>query len=151
MPVGGVVDDEVDQDPDAAAPGLVDELDEVAQGPVARVDAVEVGDVVAVVAGRARLGGGQPHRVDAEAVEVVEPAGEPCEVAAAVAVVVEEGLDVDAVDDGILEPEVADHAAALPEPRQRQPEAAGRSKIALCRSTEGWFKRCRSSPTSTRM
>jgi hypothetical protein len=49
MPVGRVIDDEVEHDPDAAALGLVQELHEVAERAVARVDAVVVGDVVAVV------------------------------------------------------------------------------------------------------
>ena len=62
--------------------GLVHELDEVAERAEARVDAVVVGDVVAVVAPRRRLERRQPERVDAEALEVVEPAGEPLEVAA---------------------------------------------------------------------
>jgi hypothetical protein len=38
MAVGGVVDDEVDDDADAAAPRAVQELDEVDGGAVARVD-----------------------------------------------------------------------------------------------------------------
>ena len=50
MLVGGVVDDEIDDDADAALLGAVGELDEVAERAVARIDAVVVGDVVAVVA-----------------------------------------------------------------------------------------------------
>ena len=90
---------------------LVHELDEVAERPVARVDAVVVGDVVAVVAVRASAGTApsQTH-VDAEALEVVEPAAQPLEVADAVAVGVQERLDVEAVDDRVLVPEVAQHA-----------------------------------------
>jgi hypothetical protein len=38
MAVGGVVDDEVDDDADAAAPRAAQELDEVDGGAVARVD-----------------------------------------------------------------------------------------------------------------
>ena len=56
--VGGVVDDEVDDHPDAAVAGLVDQLDEVAERAERRVDGVEVGDVVAVVAVGARDGSG---------------------------------------------------------------------------------------------
>ena len=54
--VGGVVDDEVDDHADAALLGRVGELDEVAERAVARVDAVVVGDVVAVVAAWATSG-----------------------------------------------------------------------------------------------
>ena len=54
MLVGGVIDDEIDQHADAALRGAVRELDEIAERPVSRIDAVVVGDVVAVVAaGRA--------------------------------------------------------------------------------------------------
>ena len=48
--VRGVVDDQVDDDADAELSRLVHELDEVAERAEARVDAVVVGDVVAVVA-----------------------------------------------------------------------------------------------------
>src|SRR5581483_9581440 len=96
--VGGVVDDEVDQDADAAALGLVHELDEVARRAEARVDGVEVGDVVAVVAAGRGLERREPDRVDPEALDVVEAAGEAFEVAAAVAVRIHERLDVEAVD-----------------------------------------------------
>jgi hypothetical protein len=54
MLIGGVVDDEIGDDPDPAVAGRADELDEVAERPERRVDAVEVDDVVAVVA----VGGG---------------------------------------------------------------------------------------------
>ena len=50
MLVGGVVDDEIDDDAHAALLAAVGELDEVAERAVARIDAVIVGDVVAVVA-----------------------------------------------------------------------------------------------------
>lgn len=49
MLVGGVVDDEVGDHPDAAVVGGADEVDEVARAPEARVHAVVVLDVVAVV------------------------------------------------------------------------------------------------------
>ena len=114
MPVGGVIDHEIDQHANATAARLVHELDEVAARAEARVHAVEVGDVVAVVAARRRLERCKPDRVDAEALEVVESPRQPLEVAAAVAVCVEERLDVEAVDDCVLVPEVVDHAFALP-------------------------------------
>src|ERR671910_311132 len=81
---------------------LVHALDEIGQRPVAGIDPVVVRDVVAVVAAGSRLKGREPQGVDAQALEVVEAAAEPLEVAAAVAVAVEEGLDVEAVEDGVL-------------------------------------------------
>ena len=86
MLVGGVVDHEVDDHPDAALAGGADELDEVAQRAEPRVDAVVVGDVVAVVAIGGRVERHQPEAGDAETGEVVDAPGQPGEVAHAVAV-----------------------------------------------------------------
>ena len=74
MLVRGVVDDEVDEHADAALLGAVGELDEVAERAVARIDAVVVGDVVAVVAMGRGLERHQPDGGDAEAVQVIETA-----------------------------------------------------------------------------
>jgi hypothetical protein len=49
MLVRGVVDDEIDNDPYPALLAAMGELDEVAQRPVAGVNAVVVRDVVTVV------------------------------------------------------------------------------------------------------
>ena len=68
---------------------------------------VEVGDVVAVVAVGRRLERHQPDARDPELGEVVEAVGEALEVAGAVVVPVHVRLDVEAVDDGRLPPEVA--------------------------------------------
>ena len=72
MLVRGVIDDEVDDHADAALLGAVRELDEVAERAVARIDAVVIGDVVAVVPVRRRLERHQPHRGDAEPLQVVQ-------------------------------------------------------------------------------
>src|SRR3712207_4635321 len=83
-----------------------DDLDQVAVAAQARVDAVEVGDVVAVVALGGRVEGHQPQAGDAEVGQVVDPLGQALEVTAPVAVPVEVGLDVEAVDDSRLPPDV---------------------------------------------
>jgi hypothetical protein len=108
MPDRGVVDDEIDDDPDAALLGVVHELDELAERPVLGVDAVEVGDVVAVVPVGRRIERLKPEAGDAEPGEVVEPARQPREVADAVAIRVEVLLDVEAVENRIFVPEVVD-------------------------------------------
>ena len=109
MLVGRVIDDEVDDDANAALLGLVRELDEIAERAVARVDGVVVGHVVAVVAVRRFLEGHQPDRGDAEPLQVIEPAHEAFEVADAVAVGIHVRADGQAVDDRVLVPEVVDH------------------------------------------
>src|SRR5690606_20245133 len=70
-----------------------------------------------VVAARGLLEGCEPQAGDAQSVQVIEPAAQPFEVADAVAVRVHEGADVQAVDDGVLVPEVLDHRSwvGLPE------------------------------------
>jgi hypothetical protein len=49
MRIRGVVDDKVDDDADAALPAAMGELDKVAERAVARVDAVIVRNIVAVI------------------------------------------------------------------------------------------------------
>jgi hypothetical protein len=82
----------------------VEELLEILHRPIRRVDPVEVGDVVAVVAERRGIHRQNPETVDAQLLDVVEPLDEPREVADAVAVAVHERLDVDLVEHRVLVP-----------------------------------------------
>ena len=97
---------------------LVQQLGEVAEGAQPRVDAVEVGDVVAVVAARRGVDRVQPQAGHAEPGQVVQPADEAPDVADAVAVGVGERVDVEAVDDGLLVPPLAHHVGCF-RPRRR--------------------------------
>ena len=72
MPVARVVGDEVEQHAQVPTPRLDDQIFEVPHRPELGMHAVVVGDVVAPVAIRRREGRIQPHRVDAEPLEVVE-------------------------------------------------------------------------------
>jgi hypothetical protein len=49
MLIRGVIDNEIDNDADAALSAAMSEFDEIAERAVARIDAVIVGNVVAVV------------------------------------------------------------------------------------------------------
>ena len=69
-----------------------------------RVDVAVVGDVVAEVRHRRGVERRQPDRLDAERRQVVEVAGDPRQVADAVAVGVGERAGVDLVDDPALPP-----------------------------------------------
>ena len=71
-----------------------------------RVDPVEVGDVVAVVVVGRRVERHQPQARDAQVGQVVDPLDQARQVADAVVVPVHERLDVQAVDDGVLPPQV---------------------------------------------
>ena len=100
----GVVHHQVGDDPDAAFVRRIDERLEVVDGAVVGMDGVEVRDVVAAVTQRRRVHRQQPHAVHAEPLQVVEPLGEPDEVADAVVVAVGKGADVDLVEHRALEP-----------------------------------------------
>ncbi len=102
MLVRGVVDHEIDDHADAALPAAMGELDEIAERAVARIDAVIVGDVVAVVPARRGLERHQPDRGDAEAMQIVEPAQQALEIADAVAVGVHVGADGEAIENAFL-------------------------------------------------
>ena len=106
MLVGGVVGDQVDDHPQAAVVGGAHELDEVAQGAQPGIDPEVVADVVAVVEVGRGVERHQPQAGDAQAGQVVDLVGQAGEVAAAVAVAVHERLDVQAVEDRVLPPQV---------------------------------------------
>src|SRR5690606_35484755 len=105
MLIGGVIDDQLGDDADAALVRGPHEGLEVAQRAVARMDALVVRDVVPIVTQRRRIEGQQPERVDAEVREVVELRREAGKVAYAVVRAVEKGPDVRLIDDGVLVPE----------------------------------------------
>ncbi len=111
MLVGGVIDDEVDDYADAALPATMGEFDEVAQGTVARIDAVVVRDIVSVVLGGRRLERHQPNRGDAKPVQIVQTAQQAFEIADAVAIGIHVGADGQAIYHAVLIPEVINHRA----------------------------------------
>ena len=106
MLVGGVVDDELGDDAQAALLGFLDEALEILHGPEIGIDVAVVGDVVAVVAAGRGIERQQPQRGDAEILQIVELLGQSGEIADAVIVAVGKGLDVELIDDGILVPEL---------------------------------------------
>ena len=112
MLVGRVVDDEIDDDADAALLAAMGEFDEVAQRAVAGIDAVIVRNVVAVVLAGRGLKRHQPDRGNAEPVQIIQPPQQALEIADAVAIGVHVGADRQAIDNAVLVPEVIDHAQA---------------------------------------
>src|SRR2546423_6918758 len=112
MLIGSMIDDEIDDDPDAALLAAMGEFDKIAERAVARIDAVIVRNVVAVVPAGRWLKRHQPDRGDAEPVQIIQPAQQPLEITDAVAVGIHIGADRKTVDDAVLVPEVVDHAQA---------------------------------------
>ena len=100
-----MVQHELDDHPEPAPMRLFEEDLEVLERAAVGMDALVVGDVVAVVAQRRREEGEEPERRHAEALEIVEPLGETAEVAHAVPVAVLEGADAELVDDRVPVPE----------------------------------------------
>ena len=107
--IGGVVDDELGDDPEPEAVRFGDEAIEVLERAVARMDVLVVGDVVAVVLERRRVEREQPEAVDAEPLQVLELLRQALEVPDAVVAAVEERTDVRLIDDGVFVPESVGH------------------------------------------
>ena len=112
MRIRGVIDDEVDDDADAALPAAMGELDEIAERAVARVDAVIVGNIVAVVLAGRGLERHQPDRGDAKAMQIIQPAQQSLEITNAIAIGIHIGADRQAIEYAVLVPEVVDHAGS---------------------------------------
>jgi hypothetical protein len=94
--------------------GGIEKGAKILQRPVGRVHATIVRDVVAVVAQGRREEGQQPQAGDTQVLQVVELLQKPAEVAYPVVVAVEERLDRQLIDDGVLVPErVVRTSAAL--------------------------------------
>ena len=104
MLVGGVVDDELGDDPDAAVVRSLHEGLELVHGAVIGADVEIFRNVVAVVLAGRRIEGQQPDGVDAEVRHVVELGVQPREVADAIVIGIEERLDVELIDDRVLVP-----------------------------------------------
>ena len=105
MLVRRVVHDQLGDDPQTAAVGRLDKRLEVLEVAVGRLDVQVVGDVVAVVPLRRGVRRQQPQGGDPEILQVVELLDQAAEVADPIVVAVEEGLDVQLIQDRVLVPE----------------------------------------------
>jgi hypothetical protein len=102
--VRGVVQHKLADDADPPSVRLGEEVPDVGQGAVVRVDTHVVGRVVAVVASRRGEEGEEPQGGDPEVDEVVELLDQAPEIADPVAVAVAIRADGDLVDDRVLVP-----------------------------------------------
>ena len=96
------------------------EFDKIADRAVARIDAVIIRHVIAVVAMRRNLERHQPDRGNAETMQIVETTHQALEIADAVAVGIHVGADGQAIDHAVLVPEIVDHGLR-PAPAGWQP------------------------------
>ena len=104
--VGAVVDDQLGDDADVAGMRLFDEVAEIVERAISRIDRLVVRDVVAVVAQRRLIERQQPDRVGAEVFYVIEPLRQPAKVADPIIVGVVKSADMQLVDDRVLVPEL---------------------------------------------
>src|SRR5439155_23878806 len=106
MLVRSVIDHEFRNDAKAAHLCFGHEFLEVIERAKCGIDLLVVGDVIAIVAARARIERQKPKRGDAELLKVIEPRGEAGEIADAVVIAIGESLDVKLVEDRLLVPDV---------------------------------------------
>ena len=104
MLVRRVIDDQLGDHPQSAPMRLVHDMVEVRARAVHRVDVGVIGDIVPVVAQGRRVEGKEPDGIDPQVLHVVQLFCQAGEVADAVVVGVEKGLDMELVDDGVLVP-----------------------------------------------
>jgi hypothetical protein len=102
---GGVLGDEVDDDPQAQGLRLVEQDRQVRDVTEPGIDREVVGDVVPAVVVRRRVERQQPQAVGAEPADVLQSLGDPAEVAPPVSVGVQEERDVDLVDNRVAVPQ----------------------------------------------
>ena len=105
MLIGGVVEDEFDDNLKATSVRRRQERLDVAEGPVAGVDIPVVRYVIAIVFQRRRKERQQPNTGHTEVLQIVQLFGQAEKVSDAVRVPVAERFDGHLVDDGVLVPQ----------------------------------------------
>ena len=104
MLVRGVVHHHIHQHPDVTLACLRHQPVKVRQRAVLRIDILVVRDVVAEVHLWRRIHRRQPDRIHSQLFQIVQPLGNPVQVADSVAVCVLKAAWINLVDDGILPP-----------------------------------------------
>ncbi|MGZ2484766.1 hypothetical protein ACVITL_003289 [Rhizobium pisi] len=98
MAIGGMRDHLVDDDLDAEPVRFRHHLVEIGKRPEDRIDVAVIGNVVAHIGHRRFEERGKPDRIDAEAGDIRQPAGNPLEVAEPIAVGVLKRARIDLID-----------------------------------------------------
>src|SRR3954470_16995438 len=135
MPFRRVIDDQIDDDPDADLVGMVHEVDEISERAELRMDAVVVGNVVPVVAIGRRIKRLQPEARNSKAGEVIEPSRQAGEVADAVSVCVDVLLNVEAIDHRIFVPKIIDQLLLQPSISNPESLITNRESLILNRES----------------
>ena len=102
--MGGMVDDEIHYQGDAALMAAITEGFEVLERAVVRVDSLIVRDIIAVIEAGGGLDRGEPDGVHPEGGYVIEPADYPLQVSYPIAIGIHEAAWVYLIDNEVLEP-----------------------------------------------
>ena len=103
MLVGSVIRHEVENDFDVVRFGLRDEIVEIGQRAVHRIDRFVVRNVVAEIDLRRREARRDPDRIDAKVLQIVELRRDAFQIADAVAVAVGKAPRIDLVEHGVVD------------------------------------------------
>jgi hypothetical protein len=135
MPFRRVIDDQIDDDPDADLVGMVHEVDEISERAELRMDPVIVGNVVPVVAIGRRIERLQPEAGNSEAGEIIEASRQAGEVADTVPVCVDVLLNVEAIDHRILVPKIINQLLLQPSISNPESLITNRESLILNRES----------------
>jgi len=104
MLVGGVIEDQVGNDPQATPVSLVEHGFEVIQRAIVGMDAVEIGHVIAIVEQGRGVDGQQPNTVYPQFLQVIELLDQALEITMTIAVAIEEGPGIQLIEDRVFVP-----------------------------------------------
>src|SRR3982751_2702784 len=105
MLVGSVVDDKLGNNAQITAVSFFQEVLEVAQRPIGRVNLAENRDGVTVILPRGREKRQEPDRSDPKILQIIQLFREPAEIAHSIRIAVVKSAYVRFVDDGVFVPE----------------------------------------------
>ena len=107
MLVGRVVHHEIEDDPDVAFSSAGDQVIEIRERAVHRIDGVVIGNVVAEIHLRRREARGNPNGVHAELFQIIQVRGDAIQVADAVVVAIGKTAGINFIENGVLPPLMA--------------------------------------------
>ena len=113
-----MVNHQVDQDAQSALPAALGKFHEVSQSAIAWIYPVVICDIVAIIPARGGLKRHQPYSRYTHPLQVVQATHQPWKVSNAVAVGIQVGGDRQAVNDGVLVPQIVNHEGSLSDCRR---------------------------------
>ena len=123
-----MVDDEIEDDPDAVFLGVFLKAAEIRKCSVNRIDILIIGDIVAKIHLRGREAGSYPNRIHSQTLQVIHSGVDPVQVSDAIASAVGKTAGIDFVKHSMLPPLVTFRIDRLGlRVSKRRPEKNGQS------------------------